>query len=46
MLVPVGIAYAVASGLAGLMAVPTMGQAVSSYVRAHSVEWVDWEDRR
>ena len=25
---------------------PTMGQAVSSYVKAHSVQWVDWEDRR
>lgn len=25
---------------------PTMGQAVSSYVKAHSVPWVDWEDRR
>ncbi|HSV36230.1 MAG TPA: SulP family inorganic anion transporter [Ramlibacter sp.] len=25
---------------------PTMGQAVSSYTKAHSVAWVDWEDRR
>jgi high affinity sulfate transporter 1 len=25
---------------------PTMGQAVSSYLKAHSVKWVDWEDRR
>jgi len=25
---------------------PTMGQAVSSYLKAHSVPWVDWEDRR
>ena len=24
---------------------PTMGQAVSSYLKAHPVEWVDWEDR-
>jgi len=24
----------------------TMGQSVSSYVKAHSVQWVDWEDRR
>lgn len=24
----------------------TVGQAVSSYVRAHSIQWVDWEDRR
>lgn len=24
----------------------TMGQAVSSYLKAHSVQWVDWEDRR
>lgn len=25
---------------------PTMGQAVSSYLKAHPVQWVDWEDRR
>jgi MFS superfamily sulfate permease-like transporter len=24
----------------------TVGQAVSSYVKAHAVQWVDWEDRR
>lgn len=24
---------------------PTMGQAVSGYVAAHDVEWIDWEDR-
>jgi high affinity sulfate transporter 1 len=24
----------------------TMGEAVSSYIKAHAVEWVDWEDRR
>ncbi|GAA4407959.1 SulP family inorganic anion transporter [Quisquiliibacterium transsilvanicum] len=24
----------------------TLGEAVSSYVAAHSVRWVDWEDRR
>jgi high affinity sulfate transporter 1 len=24
----------------------TLGEAVSSYVKAHSVGWVDWEDRR
>ncbi|HSV44734.1 MAG TPA: SulP family inorganic anion transporter [Ramlibacter sp.] len=24
----------------------TVGQAVSSYLKAHSVQWVDWEDRR
>jgi high affinity sulfate transporter 1 len=24
---------------------PTLGQAVSSYVKAHAVPWVDWEDR-
>jgi high affinity sulfate transporter 1 len=23
----------------------TLGEAVSSYVKAHSVQWVDWEDR-
>jgi len=24
----------------------TVGEAVSSYIKAHAVEWVDWEDRR
>ena len=24
----------------------TVGQAVNSYVKAHSIQWVDWEDRR
>jgi MFS superfamily sulfate permease-like transporter len=24
----------------------TIGEAVSAYVKAHEVEWVDWEDRR
>ena len=24
---------------------PTLGQAVSSYLKAHPVPWVDWEDR-
>ncbi len=25
---------------------PTLGEAVSEYLRTHQVEWVDWEDRR
>ncbi|MGZ9244103.1 MAG: sodium-independent anion transporter, partial [Candidatus Binatia bacterium] len=25
---------------------PTVGAAVSAYLKAHSVDWVDWEDRR
>lgn len=24
----------------------TVGEAVNSYVKAHSIQWVDWEDRR
>jgi hypothetical protein len=24
---------------------PTIGVAVSSYLKAHQVEWQDWEDR-
>ena len=24
----------------------TVGEAVSSFVKAHAVQWVDWEDRR
>lgn len=24
----------------------TLGESVSSYVKAHSIPWVDWEDRR
>ena len=25
---------------------PTVGSAVSSYLQAHPVEWLDWEDER
>ena len=25
---------------------PTVGAAVSSYLKAHAVDWVDWEERR
>jgi hypothetical protein len=25
---------------------PTLGTAVSSYLKAHEVDWQDWEDRR
>jgi hypothetical protein len=25
---------------------PTLGTAVSSYLKTHEVDWQDWEDRR
>ena len=25
---------------------PTTGSAVSSYLKSHDVDWVDWEDRQ
>jgi hypothetical protein len=25
---------------------PTVGQAVSAYIKSSGVEWVDWEDRK
>lgn len=40
MLVPVGMAYAQASGVPAI----TVGEVVSAYLADHEVEWVDWED--
>ena len=40
MLVPVGVAYAEASGVPG-----RNGEAVNAYLASHPVEWVDREQR-